>query len=138
MKLAIKNIGRRIPSKKTGGTCITVILKDIDTDEEYKLYLDDTFQSTIKWLPHLKKGNVFDRCYTLQNPKFKNVIDSNSDFKLIREIEEKPVTERYDIEILVDGNSILLETINTDYDSVAELTGKIETLITEYRGKDAN
>lgn len=137
MRLAIKHIGNKIPSKKTGGTCITVIFKDVDTNDEYKLYLDDTFSNVNKWLPHLKKGNVFDNVITLQNPKFKNVIDSNCDFKIVREIKEKEFTLEYNLEVTIDGHKLYTHTFNSDEEMITKLH-EIDVLALKYRDTHAN
>ncbi len=111
MKLVIEKIGKKLPSKKTGGTCITVIMKDLDSSKIYKHYIDDTFDTNRRWLPHLKVGNVFDNVRALDNPKYRDVIDGASDFKVIKDL--KPKSYRVLIDVRSEEKAVFADTFDS-------------------------
>lgn len=37
------------PSKRTNGTCVTLVLRDLDTQKSYKVYADTTFSTYNSW-----------------------------------------------------------------------------------------
>ena len=91
MNAFIISVGNWQKSHKTSGNCCLVIFKDLETSNEYKMWVDDSIHISARFIPHLQLGVIFNDLCLINGGE--DYIDSRSNCSLGGKIKTKAEKE---------------------------------------------